>query len=253
MNSDKRTMIGVVGGMGPYAGLDLVKKIFDLTEASCDQNHLPVSLMSVPHTIGDRSVFLQDQSKNNPGVAISKVINSLYEQGATVIGMPCNTAHAEPIFYEIKKHVPDEVDLIHMIKKVAEHINTNYPSFKKIGILCTSGTSKTRVYPQYLEEFGLNGVHVSEKTQSDLVDQAIYNEIYGIKAQSNPVTDKARNDLYQAIDQLVDSGAEAVILGCTEIPLAIGENDNDQVPLIDATTVLARELILAASPISLTK
>jgi|TARA_B100001971_G_C18203602_1_gene546158 aspartate racemase len=251
MNTDKRTMIGVVGGMGPFAGLDLVKKIFDLTDATSDQDHLPVSLLSMPHAITDRSAFLHGQTKANPGVAISEVIQSLCEQGATIIGMPCNTAHTEPIFNEIKKRIPSDVTIIHMIKKVTEHILSHHSTAKTIGILCTSGTAKTNVYPHFLEKRGLNGIHVDEEIQSSVVDEAIYNESYGIKAQSNPVTEKAKEGLGQAIEQLIDSGAKVIILGCTEIPLAITDNEYNGIPLIDATTVLAKELILASSPTSL--
>ncbi len=50
-------MIGVVGGMGPYAGLDLVQKIFDHTQAKTDQGHIPVSMISIPHSIEDRTKF----------------------------------------------------------------------------------------------------------------------------------------------------------------------------------------------------
>lgn len=253
MNLEKRTMIGVVGGMGPYAGLDLVKKIFDLTDASSDQDHLPVSLLSIPHTIGDRSVFLHDRSIENPAIAISKVIQTLNEQGATIIGMPCNTAHTEPIFNEIVKRIPTEVTIIHMIEKVVDHIVDKYPSARKIGILCTSGTAKTGVYPHFLEKRGLIGIHVDKEDQLNIVDKAIYDESYGIKAQSDPVTEIAKEGLAHGIEQLIRSGADAVILGCTEIPLAISENEHNGIPLIDATTVLARELILASSPSSLKK
>jgi len=51
-------MIGIVGGVGSYAGIDLIKKVYDLTEASSDQDHLPVSMLSVPHKIIDRTKYL---------------------------------------------------------------------------------------------------------------------------------------------------------------------------------------------------
>ena len=101
-------MIGIVGGMGPYAGIDLVKKIFDLTNASSDQDHIPVAMISTPHLIEDRTKYLTGHSKNNPGIAIAEIVNKLVSQGASIIGMPCNTAHAPPIFDKIKKVITNE-------------------------------------------------------------------------------------------------------------------------------------------------
>ena len=85
------------------------------------------------------------------------------------------------------------------------------------------------------------------------VQQAISNTAYGIKAQSNPVTPEARAALLAEAEKLVGQGADAVILGCTEIPLALTEPDLHGVPLLDATKVLARALIIAFAPERLKK
>ena len=63
---DKEPIIGVIGGMGPYAGLDLVRKIFDQTQAALDQEYLPVALLSYAHRIEDRSAFLFGEAPENP-------------------------------------------------------------------------------------------------------------------------------------------------------------------------------------------
>mgnify|MGYP000203337425 FL=1 len=94
-------MIGVIGGMGPQAGIDLVQKIINLTKAASDQDHLPIAMLSIPHSISDRTEFLLGKSDVNPAIAISEVICTLSKNGASIIGMPCNTAHAEPIFDEV--------------------------------------------------------------------------------------------------------------------------------------------------------
>ena len=85
--------------MGPYAGADLVRKVFDhtLTDGT-DQSHLPVALLSYPHRLIDRSTFLFNETDINPAVAMAEIAEQLAGLGATVVGMPCNTAHAPPIF-----------------------------------------------------------------------------------------------------------------------------------------------------------
>ena len=241
-------MIGVVGGIGPYAGLDLFYKILNRTKAECDQEHLPISMLSVPHLIPDRTEFLLGNSKINPATTITKVICALYNQGSTVIGMPCNTAHAKPIFNEIIERIPKEVKLVHMINEVSKFIKNKYPSIENVGILSTMGTSISHVYPDSFSRYGLNGIQVSEEIQKNYISPAIYSKDYGIKAQSNPVTAQAKKELLKGIDYLDKEGAEIIIMECTEIPLAIKDNKINGKPLIDSTKILARALILKSSP-----
>jgi aspartate racemase len=121
-------VIGIVGGVGPYAGLDLAQKIFDQTLAHTDQEHLPLALLSVPHRITDRTAFLTGKTAENPALAISEVIWELQRCGATVVGIPCNTAHAAPIFTEIEKRLPPTVKLLHIIAEVGRYIQEKHPS-----------------------------------------------------------------------------------------------------------------------------
>lgn len=248
MSKPNKAMIGIVGGMGPYAGVDLVQKIFDLTKADTDQDHLSVSMLSVPKSIPDRTEFLLSKSEINPALAIADIICSLYKQGATIIGMPCNTAHAEPIFNEIVNKIPTEVNLVHMINEAADFINEKYPSVKNVGILSTTGTFITNVYPKCLSKHGLNGIQVSEEIQNTDINPAIYNSSYGIKAHSNPVNQKAIDSLNKGVKYLINKDAEVIILGCTEIPLALTQNEINGIPLIDSTKILARALIIESSP-----
>ena len=241
-------MIGVVGGVGPYAGIDLIKKIFDQTKADSDQDHLPVSMLSVPHRIPDRTRFLLGQTDENPALFISQVIRKLHECGASVVGIPCNAVHADPIFDEIVKRIPKEVNLLNMVKEVATTIRERHPSLVDVGVLSTTGTWQARIYPTVLSEYGLNVIQVADPLQENDVNPAIYRRDYGIKARSNPVSTEAKAKLNRGIEHLVARGARVIILGCTEIPLAIDEDCVDDVPLVDPTRILARALIREFAP-----
>jgi aspartate racemase len=162
--------------------------------------------------------------------------------------LPCNTAHAKPIFNEIIERIPKEVKLVHMINEVSKFIKNKYPSMENVGILSTMGTSISHVYPDCFSQYGLNGIQVSEEIQKNYISPAIYSQDYGIKAQSNPVTAQAKKELLKGIDYLDKEGAEIIIMGCTEIPLAIKDNKINGKPLIDSTKILARALILKSSP-----
>ena len=96
-------------------------------------------------------------------------------------------------------------------------------------------------------------ITLSENDQITLVESSIYDENHGIKSNSDPVSKKAREDLEKAIDLLANAGAEAIILGCTEIPLAIKGTHHESIPLIDSTKVLARALLLETNPDAIKK
>ena len=125
-----KKMIGIVGGVGSYAGIDLIKKIYDQTNALSDQEHLPISMLSIPEKIWDRTDYLCGISNINPGSAMADIITQLHHNGAALIGIPCNTAHAPAIFNAILKDMPPSIRVIHMIHEVVTHIKSTYPHLK---------------------------------------------------------------------------------------------------------------------------
>ena len=242
----KNKMIGIVGGIGSYAGINLIKKIYDLTNVTCDQEHLPVSMLSTPHKITDRTDFLLKKSFINPGIAIADIINTLTKSGASIIGIPCNTAHAPDIFNAIRKKTNSSFKIVHLIEEVGQFLNKNHNTIKKVGILGTTGTIITKIYPKILQKYNIKVINPSKEIQDIFVHPSIYNKKYGIKAFSNPVNTKAINDLISAGTYLSRKGAEAIILGCTEIPLAIQQNKIENSLIINATEILAKALIKAS-------
>ena len=116
--------IGIVGGVGTYAGIDLYRKIYQHTDARTDQDHLPVVLVSVPEKVLDRTEFLLGEVEENPGIAIAGIINTLGSAGAEVIGIPCNTAHSPVIFNEIQNRIPENIKLLNMIDSARLFIQT---------------------------------------------------------------------------------------------------------------------------------
>ncbi|MDP6755885.1 MAG: amino acid racemase, partial [Candidatus Marinimicrobia bacterium] len=183
-----------------------------------------------------------------PAIAITEIIHKLRGQGATVIGMPCNTAHAGPIFDEIQNRIPSDIFFVHMIQEVVRHIKNQYSSIQNVGILATTGTIKAKVYHDEMIDNKLNPITISQDEQDSIVEPAIYDKGFGIKAYSNPVKLEARGKLETAVKLLFNEGAEVVILGCTEIPLALPESNYNGIPLIDSTAILARALILNSNP-----
>lgn len=252
----KAGMIGVLGGVGPYAGLDLMRKLFDATQACCDQEHLPVVAFSLPGQIADRTRFLLGETDANPGEAIGAIMVRLAAAGASVIGMPCNTAHSprilEPALRRLRAAAP-ETRFVHLIDVTVAAVSRlvctdkKAPAGVRVGVLSTRGTHAAGIYQDALERAGLVPLFPDEAGR-DRVQAAISDPGFGIKARSSPVSEKARQWLAAEADRLVEQGARAVILGCTEIPLALTENVRHGVPLVDATAALARALVCAFAP-----
>ena len=242
MNNQKNKMIGIVGGMGPYAGLDLARKIFDLTQAKKDQDHVPLTLISNPEKIEDRTQFILGKTEINPGIEISKIIRQLVDQGAKVIGMPCNTAHSKKILNEIRD-LPKNVHFINMISEVVKCIQKRYSRAKRIGLLATSGTISSRVYNEEIDKNNLFTILLSDKDQKKLIDDAIYNKKIGIKANANPVHNVAKMKISLALKKLIIKKCDVIILGCTELPLAIKSKSYNSIPLLDSTEILASSLL----------
>lgn len=247
-------MIGVVGGVGPYAGLDLMKNIFDQTKAANDQEHMDVLLLNMGSRIPDRTEYLLGQVDQNPAKAIAEVLVQLEEAGATVAGVACNTAHADEIMsetLEILSQKGSSIVVRNMIDETIKMIRGRFPKVRKVGVLSTTGTNKFRIYQTPLSEAGLEPVEIDMDMQEGIIHPAIYDPEYGIKAISNPVTDQAIDGLQAGLKTLKAQGAEVIIKGCTEIALAIPGSKFEDIQLIDPSIVLARSLIKFIDPAKL--
>lgn len=251
IQASEQNDFAIVRPPGHHAGIDLVEKIFNNTKSKTDQDHLPVVLLSIPNNIVDRTSFLIGEKETNPAYEEYEIIKKLELMGSSVIGIPCSTSHAPEIFNILIKKLEkskSKVKLVHMIEEVSNYIKEKHPKIKKVGLLSTIGTYKSKIYSEILEKNNIDVITPTKKIKQDLVHNAIYNKLYGIKSQSNPVSSIAKAKLIEAVKYLQNQGAEAIILGCTEIPLAIKNKDVSNLILIDPTNILARSLIKETYP-----
>jgi aspartate racemase len=247
-------VIGILGGMGPHAALDLAQNVLELTRASSDHDHLPVALLNYPARIPDRSTYLFGAAATNPAYALADVMRALAAAGATVAGMPCNTAHAPAIFDVIEADLArtgHRIRLLHMIRETVDYLREatadgTLPPLSCIGTLSTQAVYAFGLHRRPLEAAGFDVVVPSEAMKAQ-VNRVIFDDAYGLKAQSLPPTPRAQAELVAAIEELRARGADAVILGCTELPLSPLAAELD-IPLIDPSRVLARALIRATYP-----
>lgn len=218
-------IIGIIGGMGPAATIDLYKKIVENTPAEKDQEHIHVIIDSYPQ-IEDRTEYIIYGGKN-PAPRLIESAKRLESAGADALIMPCNTAHY--FAKDIEKEV--NIPLIHIVKCSAEAVKNNYPKTKKIGLIATTGTIKAGVYGNILKEYGFETITLPEKIENNIMD-CIYK---GVKAGK---TEEYSKLFQQCVDEITDLGADLLIEGCTEIPL-IMPYVKTKLPAIDATYELA--------------
>jgi len=250
----KKKIIGIVGGVGPFAGLDLFKKIFNLTNASADQQHLNVLLHSLPGQIPDRTAFLTGTEHANPAKGLFDIVCKLDGASASIIGIPCNTSHAAIIWNPLSKKVATKfphITLVNMVEEVAKTVSTNHYENSKIGIMTTTGAVVAKSYDDSLMQYGMIPVYPDDDVQHKYIQDAIYNKEYGIKAFSDPTTPRAKKHFKVGLDHLISKGVNAIILGCTEIPLSLKGDTYKSIPLYDSTLILAGKLVTLADPAKL--
>lgn len=224
----KYKIIGILGGMGPEATVDLYNRIINITLASKDQDHIPVLIFSNPK-IPDRTASINsDESKKIIQYLVESAV-ILEKGGADFIIIPCNTAHK--YISEIQKSV--KIPVINMIKETVLHLIKEYPDIKEVGLIGTSGTLKTKLYQNYLEKENIKATVPGSEVQEQYVMKAIY----GIKSDGKIA--KAEKLLQNAIKTLPETAQKVVIMGCTEIPLAL-RKPFDSVKLINPTNILAQ-------------
>lgn len=222
-------IVGILGGMGPLATVDLYHKIILATPARRDQDHLHVVIEADP-TVPDRSSFLRGNGPD-PLPALTRGARRLAAAGADFIAIPCNTAHAFLPALRARTTVP----ILDMVAETAERVRVAYPAVRHVGILATEGTIGSGLYHAALRERGL------EPLEPDAAGQRLVTAaIAAVKGGDTGPQPGAW--LVEASAALIAAGAEALLAACTELPLVLNAG-MVPVPLLDPTQVLAEAAV----------
>ena len=231
--------LGVLGGMGPLAGAQFMVRLTQLLPAERDQDHVPALLWSDPRvpdrTIGRRLPGAAPAgvppagSEADPLPALLRGVRGLAVAGAGAICIPCNTAHGW--FAEMRDAVAP-IPILHIVDAAAADLARQSVPQGPVGLLATTGTLAMRLYPGRFAERGLEVIEPSAAAMAELVTPAIAAVKAGRVAEAYiPLAEAAR--------ELMRSGAVAVVLGCTEIPLGIAAGPTLPFPVVDTVDALA--------------
>ena len=216
-------MIGILGGMGTQAGLDFCNKLAMLNRGKSDQEYPLFMLYSKsnipgrPESIGvqTKELSLIPKSPKNI-IKYNKVLKSLLigcrsleKSGCKFIVIPCNTAHYW--YDDLQKTI--NIPIINMPKEVFKHTQKKCSKNSKIGLLATEGTLKTKIYDRLFEK-NFQLIKPTDALQKNSVNKTIkYVKMGNVKL--------AEKSIRKSINYLLKMKCKKIILGCTELPIAI--------------------------------
>ncbi len=221
--------LGILGGMGPAASAEFVLRLVKQTPANKDQDHIPFVLWSDP-TVPDRSTSMRN-GDDKPVPYLLDGIRGLKAAGCNLIVIPCNTAH-----FWFHKFSNLNVEIIHIVDSVADALRNVNIIDSKIGVIGTQATIELGLYQYRLNKLGWNCIVPSKEEMNTLVQPAI--DL--IKANQ---IEAAHPMLIKIICSLIDKGAKAVVLGCTEIPLSVREDTVQDTLIINSIDSLVKSAI----------
>ena len=199
-------MIGILGGMGTQAGLDFCSKLAKLYRGKLDQQY-PMFILYNKSNTPKRPENLKKYY--NVLDELVKGCKMLSKNKCKFIVMPCNTAHYW--HHDIQKKI--KIPLLSMPKEVFNYTKQNCKKNTKIGILCTEATLKTKVYHQYFDK-KYEFISPTKNLQKSSVNKSIkYVKMGKVK--------EAEKVLRPAVNQLIKKKCKKIILGCTELPIAL--------------------------------
>lgn len=231
----KEKTIGILGGMGPEATLDCFAKIIKNTPAKKDQDHLRVIIDSNPK-VPDRPAAISGKGES-PVPAMVQGCRCLDLAGADFIIIPCVTAHF--FLEEVRQQI--KLPILSILDVMAETIVREHPTIKAVGILAISATINNGLFQKRLAAENIQTLVPDETRQS-----AVMAAVADLK-KTQPACSRAQitSNLIAVAESLVSDGARGIVAGCTEIPLALKQEDLS-VPYFDALAMLARAAVLKA-------
>jgi len=254
-------VIGIVGGTGPEATINLQLELFNamrsFLEPVKDQDYYPVYIDNDP-TIPDRSQAIISQEQEILTTYVKR-IQRLERLGANVVILACNTAHA------FMSHIQEKVNvlLINMVKMSIEYFVRTYPTVKKVGLLATLGTMRSKIFHEELLKYNVFVEEVDEEAQIK-IHQAIYGikagfkydsdlkhapqRLYGVYKLFGEISEK--DDLkspfrllQEVLEKMSSINLSHIILGCTELPLILKQPILQNQVLYNPLPAIARKTL----------
>jgi aspartate racemase len=229
----REKVVGIIGGMGPEATVDLMARIIKATPAVGDIDHIRMLVDNNPK-VPSRIKALVEGAGESPVPCLQDMARRLAAWGVDFLAMPCNTAH----YYhrDIQKTVP--IPILNMIDLAVREVVTQTPDLKNVGLLASTAVLKLKLYEKLFAERGVALIAPTDNYQEDIM-----NAIKGIKAGS--YGSEVVEAVQSAADNLIELGSDALLVACTELSI-IGHEIRSTVEIFDAAQILAEAVVKEA-------
>lgn len=227
--------IGILGGMGPEATAHFFSLIIKRTQAKKDQDHIPIIIYNNPKIPPRTDALLQKGP--SPVPLLRQGIRTLEEAGADFIVIPCITAYA----FLPQIAAKEKIRLLNILEETLAYTRKKIPGLTRAGLIASTGTIKSEIFDKTFSRAGITIIKPPAKEQERIME-AIFGK-RGIKAGFT--SGRPKKLILEAAQRLIQRGAEAVIAGCTEVPLVLRDEDLP-VPLIEPLKIAAEASIIRA-------
>ncbi len=224
--------VGILGGIGPQATVDLMQRVIDLTPARDDCDHIRMIVDNDP-SVPSRIAALIEKTGPSPAPHLQRMARGLIAQGADFLAMPCNTAHH---YLDDIRAAAGPVPMLDMVALTADRLKALPEAPRRIGLLASTAVRIVGLYDRAFEARGMASVFPRRQ-------DAVLDVIRRVKAGKMGAAEKA--EIGSAIADLRDQGADAIAIACTEIS-ALNPARDDDFSIIDALDVLAETIVIFA-------
>ena len=223
-------VVGVLGGMGPEATVDLMRRVIAATPAQDDADHIRMLVDNNPQ-VPSRIRALIEKTGESPAPALIAMARGLCAQGADFLVMPCNTAH----HYHSEIAAAVDVPFLNLMELVAAHVMRRHPALQRIGLLASSALAHFRIYEPWFDRAGVEVLYPAADRQ-----EALMAAIRAVKA--GRVADQDLSAFNSAAAGLANGGAQVLLIACTELSV-IADSLQASLPMYDAAEVLAQAIV----------
>jgi aspartate racemase len=227
--------IGVLGGMGPEASLYFYNLIIKKTSIQTDQDHIQVIINSLPQVPPRTDAILK--TGPSPIPMLVEGIQALNRAGVDFIVIPCITAHY--FIPEVKQQV--DFKFLSLLEESLAWTQRNIPALKYAGLIASTGTLTSKIFHTIYGRAGIDIISPTPELQEKMTTAVFGRQ--GIKA--GYTSDENKKAILEITNTLIQRGAEAIIAGCTEVPLVLKDEDLP-IPLIEPMQITAEASILKA-------
>jgi len=229
--SSAHPVVGIIGGMGPAATVDLMRRLVERTPATDDADHLHVIVESNPQ-IPSRIAHLIEGTGEDPTPELVRIARNLEQAGAALLAMPCNTAH----FYAPAIQAAVQVPLLNMVQLTASRLATNFPA-ATVGLLSSTAVHRTGIYHQALATAGLSLLLPADQEEvMDLIRQVKRGD-----------TGEVVRSRFRVIALVLRERCDVLLVACTELSV-IADALQGAGALVDSQEVLVDAILDAALP-----